>query len=113
MNYSIVRLLNELKKNFKLKKLKLIVKNTKQNLLFFQYLQEKNVIHCIVNQKENLVIFLKYDVNFNPSISSFSTISKKSHQRPSINSKALKNKNFIVNLTTTKTFKTKLLARLF
>jgi len=110
MNYSFLRILNDIKTALLIKKLTITVKYSKQNILFLRYLQIQGFISSIVKKGKIVIICLKYDSQLVPIISGISISSKTSHNRP----KRLFDSsisNLTVNLTTSKKKYTQLLAR--
>jgi ribosomal protein S8 len=111
MTFSFLKLLNNIRTGWRLKKRRIVVNYSKQNLFFSYFLKNRGLITSVTKHQEKLTIELSYDFNFNPSLVMASIVSKTTHQRPLKKSKTIKTKNFIMNLVSTKHTYTKLLAR--
>jgi len=81
MNHSFLQVLNEITIAFQAKKLKLVIKYSKQNFQFLQYLLEQRFISGFNKKNKLLIITLKYETSLMPSLSGSSSCSKTSHKR--------------------------------
>jgi ribosomal protein S8 len=110
MNYSFIKLLNQIKTAFRSKKLKVTVKYSAQNLRFLKFLVSHGFLSSITKKGNMLTLFLKYESPITPAFAGVSITSKISHQRP-VYLRQDSGLNLVVNLTNNNSKYTRLLAR--
>ena len=110
MNFSFLKLLNKVKTALLIRRYRLDVKHTKQNILFLQFLKENGLVSAITKNCGVLSIFLAYDADINPILNNASIALKKGHKRPRRH-KTFLNTNNIITLKTQQGKSSRLLAR--
>lgn len=110
MNFSFLKLLNKVKTALLIKRYKLDVKHTKQNILFLQFLKQNGFVSAITKNSGVLSIFLAYDADINPILNNASIMLKKGYKHPK-RYKTFLNRNNILTLKTQQNNNSRLLAR--
>ena len=110
MNYSFIKLLNDIKVAFQAKRLNTTIKYSKQNLDFLRYLLNRGFLSSLTRKKTILIVGLRYDLFLTSSLSGFSINSKISNQRPKKRINSTRS-NLTINLTKSDHLSTLLLAR--
>jgi len=113
MNFSFLQVLNKITVALRIKRYKLNLKYSKQNVLFLEFLKEKGFIVAIVRNNNILSILLKYDNSLTPVLNSLSVVLKKGHKYRQKGLKAHLKTNYITNLKTQSKNKSRVLARFF
>jgi ribosomal protein S8 len=110
MNFSFLQLLNKILMALRIKKYKLKLKYSKQNLQFLKFLKEKGFISSITRNNKVLFIFLRYDKYTSPVLNDAS-INSKNGQKSSQKYLSYLATNYIIDLKACNSDKTRLLAR--
>jgi|TARA_B110000046_G_scaffold140434_1_gene146996 ribosomal protein S8 len=113
MNFSFLQVLNKITMALRLKRYKLHLKYSKQNVLFLEFLKEKGFIVTITRNSNILSIFLKYDIYLAPVLNSLSVVLKKGHKHRQKRLRSYLKTNYITNLKAYNTNKSRVLARFF
>jgi ribosomal protein S8 len=112
MNFSFLRVLNKIQTALRVKKYKIHLKYSEQNMIFLKFLQENGFIAGIVRNKSLLSVFLSYDRFLTPILRATSICSRKGYKRPEKRLAELST-NYLINLKANDNKKTRLLARFF
>ena len=113
MNFSFLQVLNKITVALRIKRYKLHLRYSKQNVMFLEFLKEKGFIVAIVRNKNTLSILLKYDNYLAPVLNSLSVVLKKGHKYKQKGLGAHLKTNYITNLKTHNKNKSRVLARFF
>jgi len=95
MNNNQQKILNLIKNALRQRQYTIMVKISKANLTFFRFLLLNNFILGIERKNMHIVVFLKYNINFDASFKDYSVVKKNFISTFTSKTKSQKTKNFI------------------